>query len=440
MLKNKQIWLCLSMLILCCGVMSFGVYAALSATINMSGTLGFNMHNATVAVAGKIYNLAETNQSTNVVSKVDRSIATTIMGGESTTKVNLNIGDMNFYYGAYTDSETGTTTSKVYDIVFQLTFTNVSEVAILATIPLPTVESGVTIVHGTTNSDYTDLLDYSSIITQGESVVIRFALSLSDASNLLNNVNFSWQNITFEETVVEIPDTYEDEQGLMFTLNESKTGWSVKGGYLVEVEPDGPVAPGESAYSYVCNLKTTEIVIPEKIFGVPVVEIESNSFGTMADMSSTAINVNITKVTLPSTIITIGEAAFARCFTLLNINIPEGVSTIADSAFRLCKGLTGNIIVPNSVVSIGSSAFRGCTDIVSVEIGSGVAEIKDYVFAACSKLTSVTFKNVTPPTFGIGVFDSSTALTNIYVPNATAVINYKAVIALTDYADYVKTK
>ena len=187
-------------LVLCLGTMLFGVYSAISASLNVSGTLGFNMHNAVVGVSGTIYNLSELDKSGTYASKVNKTINRAIMGGESTTTTTIEIGDMYFFYGS--DETTGE--GKLFDIIFQITFTNMGETAIQATIPLPAVESGVTIIHGaTTNSGYSDLTDltsYTPVIKMGASVTVKFALRLNDASQTLSEVAFNWLNISFVET------------------------------------------------------------------------------------------------------------------------------------------------------------------------------------------------------------------------------------------------
>ena len=46
---------------------------------------------------------------------------------------------------------------------------------------------------------------------------------------------------------------------------------------------------------------------------------------------------NITHVTIPNRVTTIGNEAFAECSALLSINIPNSITKIGDSAF--CSSL-----------------------------------------------------------------------------------------------------
>ena len=66
-----------------------------------------------------------------------------------------------------------------------------------------------------------------------------------------------------------------------------------------------------------------------------------------------------TNYTIPNSVTTIGDSAFALCEFLININIPNSVTTIGKGAFGGCKSLT-SINIPNSVTTIGNWAFEFC--------------------------------------------------------------------------------
>ncbi len=73
-------------------------------------------------------------------------------------------------------------------------------------------------------------------------------------------------------------------------------------------------------------------------------------------------NANLTSISIPNSVISIGGAAFSGCSSLTNIIIPNSVTSIGYSAFSGCSSLT-NIIIPNSVTYIGYSAFSGCSNL-----------------------------------------------------------------------------
>ena len=80
----------------------------------------------------------------------------------------------------------------------------------------------------------------------------------------------------------------------------------------------------------------TEIKIPDKIDGMNVTSIESNTFEGCSKLIS---------VEIPTTIKSIGGDAFSGCISLTSIEIPTSVTRIYNSAFRGCSSLT-SIIIP----------------------------------------------------------------------------------------------
>lgn len=84
----------------------------------------------------------------------------------------------------------------------------------------------------------------------------------------------------------------------------------------------------------------------------------------------------------------IGSSAFANCYVLTSVTIPESVTSIGASAFSSCENLP-SITIPNSVTSIGASAFAGCCDLTSITIPESVTSIGASAFYLCYDLTSV---------------------------------------------------
>ena len=68
---------------------------------------------------------------------------------------------------------------------------------------------------------------------------------------------------------------------------------------------------------------------------------------------------------IPSSVTTIGDAAFHGCSNLTAIIIPDGVATIEGGAFSWCTNLT-SVSIPNSMTNIGNWAFQGCAGLEEV--------------------------------------------------------------------------
>ena len=120
--------------------------------------------------------------------------------------------------------------------------------------------------------------------------------------------------------------------------------------------------------------------------------------------------------------------------TLVNVDIGSIVISIGN-AFLNCANLT-NITIPNSVTSIGMSAFEGCTSLNSITIPQSVASIGDLAFVYSTSLIRINFLG-NAPTLGSLPFDSTNANLKIYrkknfVTGWTSTFGGKPVVLLSD--------
>jgi hypothetical protein len=179
--------------------------------------------------------------------------------------------------------------------------------------------------------------------------------------------------------------------GLSFTLIGNGTAYSVSRG----------------------TASATHIEIPSTHNGLPVTMIANNGFTEFTQMTS---------ITIPNSVITIGSGAFNGCTGLTEITIPNSVTSIGNGAFYGCTGLT-EITIPNSVTTIGDGAFYGCTGLTSITIPNSVTTIGLGAFWDCTSLTSVIFDSPSSLTsIGVHAFAGCTSLTEITIPNSVTVI------------------
>lgn len=137
-----------------------------------------------------------------------------------------------------------------------------------------------------------------------------------------------------------------------------------------------------------------------------VKKIESNVFKD---------NVNITSVTLPNSLHTIGEQTFYNCTNLISVNIPDAVTSIGNMAFRGCSSLaTVNISANSALQSIGSYAFNGCSLLASFAMPDGVTSIGSNAFYNCSKLASIKIPDGVK-TIGSSAFYGCSSLRNVEI-------------------------
>jgi len=124
--------------------------------------------------------------------------------------------------------------------------------------------------------------------------------------------------------------------------------------------------------------------------------------------------------TIPSSVTSIGIAAFQNCLLLTNsITIPNSVTSIGSSVFANCSGLTSVTLPTNPLfTTIGISTFQGCSGLTSITIPSSVTSIGIFAFSNCTSLPSITIPN-SVISIGNNAFSAS-GVTTVYISNATA--------------------
>ena len=134
---------------------------------------------------------------------------------------------------------------------------------------------------------------------------------------------------------------------------------------------------------------------------------------------------NLTEITIPNTVESIGQNAFSSCNGLKSVKVGNGVESIGNSAFSGCNSLektefasvehlcgikfgnncsnpltlahhlyidsveVTNLVISDSVQSIGDYALYNCSNLLSVTIGNSVESIGNYAFYGCNGLTTI---------------------------------------------------
>ena len=110
---------------------------------------------------------------------------------------------------------------------------------------------------------------------------------------------------------------------------------------------------------------------------------------------SSAGEAQVTSLTLPSTLKSIGYDAFYRCEELKSVTLPAGLESIGGYAFGQCESLR-TLTIPDSVTKIDSKAFVGCDMLQSVSVGKGLKDLGDYVFDNIDGLKTITVSSSNP--------------------------------------------
>ncbi len=122
---------------------------------------------------------------------------------------------------------------------------------------------------------------------------------------------------------------------------------------------------------------------------------------------------NLTQVTLPSTLKTIGMSAFAGCEALKHIDLPKGLQEIMGNAFGN-SGLE-HIVLPVKIVRIPQNCFASCKNLKDVQFSAYTHTIDVYAFLQCSSLQTIKLPD-NLLTLGDGAFYNCTSLQNFKLP------------------------
>ena len=159
---------------------------------------------------------------------------------------------------------------------------------------------------------------------------------------------------------------------------------------------------------------TGEVYIPSIANGYRVTGISSKAF-MCCD--------NLTYVSIPSSVKSIGNYAFEYCTSLATMQIPNSVTSIGAYAFYYCQKLS-SLTIGNSVGSIGTYAFARCRKLTSVTIPSSISTIDSYTFYECSGLTSIAIPN-SVKNIETSAFGSCSGMTSVTIPSSvTGIGNY----------------
>ncbi len=217
----------------------------------------------------------------------------------------------------------------------------------------------------------------------------------ASVTNIGSNAIFGCSSLTSIE-VNEDNTAYSSEEGVLFNKNKTTLiqypAGKIKTIYVI---PESVTSIGADAFW--CS-QLTSVTIPDGM-----ISIGKGAFEFCRSLTS---------ITIPDSVTSIGEGAFSACSALESVRIGNRVTSIESATFSNCSALK-HILVPNSVTSIGQMAFCYCTSLESFTVPSGVKSIEMSTFMSCSALKSITIPS-SMTSVGTWAFLSCSALKDVY--------------------------
>lgn len=166
----------------------------------------------------------------------------------------------------------------------------------------------------------------------------------------------------------------------------------------------------------------TTITIPDSVISIGEKAFEGCN--SLVSMTLPAISpfYKLFNTTAPSTLTSItvvgseiSASAFSGCKNITSVTVSESVKVIRSFAFENCTGLV-SLTLNEGLVTIEGSAFKGCVKLEGVNVPGSVESIGTYAFENCKAMTFVDFGGV--KIINEQAFKGCTGLSEITLPES----------------------
>ncbi|MDE6655687.1 MAG: leucine-rich repeat protein [Anaeroplasmataceae bacterium] len=182
-----------------------------------------------------------------------------------------------------------------------------------------------------------------------------------------------------------------------------------------------------NAYTVTGVGEDTFVIIPSTYEGLPVTKIQGHH-GTGAFAQKA-----ITSITIPDSIIEIGQNTFYGCRDLVEVKLgsSSSLTTIGNNAFSACSSLK-NIGIPKGVTNIGDAAFNNCASLESFMVQAGNTKYRSENGHLIENETQTLIRGVNNSTIPnsvkiieVGAFRRANGITELNIPTSVEKIgNY----------------
>lgn len=159
--------------------------------------------------------------------------------------------------------------------------------------------------------------------------------------------------------------------------------------------PSGVTVIGQQAFE---QTKVETVTLPGSLLEIGDSAFSSAQKLTAIDVPGQATKIGdkafyycteLNDVALGGGLLSIGIEAFAHCVKISGIRIPDKVETIGRSAFAYCDALE-EMMFPNTLETVGASALEFCSSLKRVSFGENIKTVAGNVFEGCPSLAEIT--------------------------------------------------
>ena len=443
MKKRKfNILLNIAVLCMCVCAIAIGVYSAKTASLNVSGTIGFTAHNCEIAIKGEMNAYEKVNDSTNrAVTKYFNS--TNAEGGTAKTITGSNnvwdIGTVCF------DDLNTDKYHEVNDIVFTFTITNESAYYVDVTVNQKCINDNRIFIYAPNNgetlapkgqdgSSVTLTVKFQLKASNGEYTSLDSAINLSNATllNFTKSQAPSYLATNWKDKIkASNTSAFSSAKKISFVnkINDTilngfdKDGENYKTvsvGAVNETSNAGNLTTSVTDAVAYYNSTNKEIIIysPARIYAPQLCRFMFNNCEALTSLDLS--NFDTSKVTEMI-------CMFSSCSALTSLDVSNfDTSNVTDMSymFQSCEALT-SLDVSNFDTSKAkdmSGMFTICRALTSLDVSnfntSSVTNMSD-MFSSCWGLTSIDVRNfdTSKVEYMSHMFSECTKLTSLDVSN-----------------------
>jgi hypothetical protein len=212
--------------------------------------------------------------------------------------------------------------------------------------------------------------------------------------------------------------------------------WSIRRLKTVDtlVVPDGVSRLGDNAFNGATGL--TRLTLPRSLMSIgewacykctSLSEVNFSAARGLKEIDSDAFNGTALKsLTLPDSLALLGDGAFAHCAALESVTLPRGIRDLRPGVFSDCRRLlTADMSAAAGVTRLPDGLFSQCVGLTSVRLPPKLTHVGECAFRKCAALRRVQLPD-TVTHIEHGAFSLCTSLAEVNFPDILVFIGAMA--------------